>query len=377
MPVAGRQTPVGTSTLAVGKPSSAPPRRSPVTTGPLTWWGRPRRVAACSTRPSDTRVRTRVEEIVSPGRPPGPRSASWDTPSTAKPATDPISFSRATLPLRLCPKWKSSPTTTRRVSRLSTRTSSTNASADSLARSSSKERTTVRSTPAASSNSSFCSRSHSRDGADSGRTTVAGCRSKVTTTVVRPSASARVFSSARSARWPRCTPSYAPMVTAEPPTGGWEVDGSVTMSITGEGYRRVTDDPSVAARLRRAQRRSSCRLDHHGRTDAVGLGRLVDRQQTVPLVDQAPRTGPGNPEWHPVERQATRHELLDVDGHHHLIEVTQGLGRSEHHGRGQLVDQPGVFRGKRPDPCSAEVLEMGAAAQGSPQVGGQHPHVAS
>src|SRR5664279_2966748 len=37
------------------------------------------------------------------------------------------------------------------------------------------------------------------------------------------------------------------MVTAEPPSGGTEVDGSVTMSITGEGYCRVSDDPYGAA----------------------------------------------------------------------------------------------------------------------------------
>ena len=52
----------GTATLAVGNPSSGPPRPSPRTTGPRTSWGRPSSAAAASTSPSASRVRMRVDE---------------------------------------------------------------------------------------------------------------------------------------------------------------------------------------------------------------------------------------------------------------------------------------------------------------------------
>ena len=158
--------------LAVGKPSSVPPRRSPVTTGPRTWWGRPSRTAAPSTSPAATSVRILVDETGTASGPPA-SSDDRDTPSTANPATDPLSVSSATLPLRPWPKWKSSPTTTNRASRPPTSSRATNSSAVSFARSSSKRTTTVRSTPADASSSSFWSRSHSNSGADAGRTTEA------------------------------------------------------------------------------------------------------------------------------------------------------------------------------------------------------------
>ncbi len=122
-------------------------------------------------------------------------SSSRAIPTTSKPCRDPISVSSATLPARRWPKWKSSPTTTRRARRAPTRTSRTKSSAVSLARAWSNGTTTVRSTPVVSSSSSFCSRDVSTGGADSGRTTVAGWRSKVTTTLAspepRPDAAAR------------------------------------------------------------------------------------------------------------------------------------------------------------------------------------------
>ena len=61
-------------------------------------------------------------------------------------------------------------------------TRSMNDSGDSLDCASSKRSTTVASMPVAASSSSFCSRSVSSCGADSGRTTVAGWRSNVSTT---------------------------------------------------------------------------------------------------------------------------------------------------------------------------------------------------
>ena len=55
-PSAGRAMPPGTSTLAVGNPSSAPPRPSPWTTMPRTWWWRPSSRAAPATSPAASRA---------------------------------------------------------------------------------------------------------------------------------------------------------------------------------------------------------------------------------------------------------------------------------------------------------------------------------
>ena len=57
------------------------------------------------------------------------------------------------------------------------------------------------------SSSMRCSRSVSSSGADSGRTTVAGWRSKVTTALAAPSSVAMARTRPMSARWPRWTPS--------------------------------------------------------------------------------------------------------------------------------------------------------------------------
>ncbi len=86
-------------------------------------------------------------------------------------------------------------------------TSATKSSALSAARASSKVTTRATSTPVEASSSSFWSRSVSRRGALSGRTTMAGWRSKVTTALRSPCSSARRRTSAMTARWPRCTPS--------------------------------------------------------------------------------------------------------------------------------------------------------------------------
>src|ERR1700677_4713330 len=97
------------------------------------------------------------------------------------------------------------------------------------------------------------------------------------------------------------------MVTADPPTGGWLVDGSVTMSITVEDYRRRCRRPCGAAAPARCPRRSTCGLEDHGRPDPVRLGGLVHRQQPVALVDQPPGAVTGHAEGHPVEGKAAGH----------------------------------------------------------------------
>ena len=96
----------------------------------------------------------------------------------------PSSRSNATLPWRWWPKWKSSPTTTTEVAQgsrpaLAARTTPGSSCRGGAGRTTTR---TVASTPVAASSSSFCGRSVSSRGADSGRTTLAGWRSKVTTT---------------------------------------------------------------------------------------------------------------------------------------------------------------------------------------------------
>ncbi len=119
----------------------------------------------------------------------------------------PMRCSRATLPWRLWPKWKFSPTTTRRAPSASTSTSLDEVLGRLLARSASKRTTSVRSTPQLASSSSFWSRLVSSLGADSGRTTEAGWRSKVTTPSGSAAAASALGQPAIRARWPRWTPS--------------------------------------------------------------------------------------------------------------------------------------------------------------------------
>ena len=71
----------------------------------------------------------------------------------------------------------------------------------------------------------------SNRGAESGRTTVAGWRSKVTTTDANHRISARSRSRLMRALCPRWTPSYAPMVTAVPPGTIGNEAGSAMTSI--------------------------------------------------------------------------------------------------------------------------------------------------
>ena len=312
-PAPGRQMPAGTATLAVGNPSSVPPRWSPWTTAPRTWWGRPSSAAASSTRPAATRLRIRVDEMGSAGlagpvpvglqghaRPPRTRPA---LPSPAAGPRSPCGRGRSGSP-------RPPPPAGRRGPRPGSRRRIPRPSRWPAPRRRAPPPSGPR--PAASSSSSFWSRSQRRHGADSGRTTVAGWRSKVTTTVVRPSARgpgrelAEEGPMARGGR--RRRRRWSPPI---PRPEGRQVDGSVTMSITGEGYcrgrgrRRGRRRPTAGRR-----RRSSGRLEHHGRADPVGLGGLVHGQQPVALVDQAPGAVAGDAQRHPVEGQAPGHQLL-------------------------------------------------------------------
>ena len=73
------RSPPGTPTLAVGNPSSAPPRPSPGDHAPRTWWGRPSSAAASSTSPSATSGRIRVDDTDLAV------AAAGSTPTTSKP----------------------------------------------------------------------------------------------------------------------------------------------------------------------------------------------------------------------------------------------------------------------------------------------------
>ena len=113
--VGGREPQLGAAPAVARGPPGRAPRA-----------GRPSRRAASSTSPAASRARIRVEEtgsVPSPVRP---------TPTTSKPYSAPSSRSSSTLPLRPCPKWKSSPTTTSRADSSSTSTSLTKSSAVSF-----------------------------------------------------------------------------------------------------------------------------------------------------------------------------------------------------------------------------------------------------
>jgi len=86
--------------------------------------------------------------------------------------------------------------------------------------------------------------------------------------------------------------------------GGTEADGSVTISITAEGYRCGLGGRSGPTGGRAAQAWSPSRLDDHSRSYAISFGRLIDGQKAVGLVDQAPRTIAGHTERDAVESQA-------------------------------------------------------------------------
>ena len=77
-----------------------------------------------------------------------------------------------------------------------------------------------------------------RRGADSGRTTVAGWRSNVTTALRQPSSAASRRTWAITAWWPRWTPSYAPIVTTVRSLD----DGSSSALITCTLPNRSADD---------------------------------------------------------------------------------------------------------------------------------------
>ena len=171
-------------------------------TSPRTWWGRPKSAAAPATSPAASSSRMRVDETA----PESPISAS-STPAVTNPSDAPKVAEERHVALAAVAE----------VEVLADHDQAGAEGADEdrahevlgrlVGAASSKGTTSVRSTPQSASSSSFWSRSVSRRGADSGRTTMAGWRSKVTTTVERPRPAAWRWSWPITKRWPRCTPS--------------------------------------------------------------------------------------------------------------------------------------------------------------------------
>src|ERR1700733_13967625 len=121
------------------------------------------------------------------------------------------------------------------------------------------------------------------------------------------------------------------MVTADPPGGGTQRDGSVRVS-TPEGYRWVicaqpTPSAPPAAGEPRPRLESASRRQHHCRPDPVGIGRLVDGKQTLVGVDESPRTVAGDAEGNAVEGKAASHVSLDLGIDDNMVEVAQCLRR--------------------------------------------------
>src|SRR4029453_12052982 len=161
--------------------------------------------------------------------------------------------------------------------------------------------------PVAARSSSFWSRSVSSRGADSGRTTLAGCRSKVTTAEASPLSAARRFTSAMTALWPRCTPSYAPMVTAVPSGGRGQADRSRSTSIGRAAYRpRALRLAPVTSGSTALQQRAGIEehpqagdppvrhpVPPHGRDGRRGVGeQVVHDEHLVPVHDHLVLVGP-------------------------------------------------------------------------------------
>src|SRR5207302_977588 len=120
-------------------------------------------------------------------------------------------------PPQRAPKRKSRPTSSQRVPSPRSSTSSTKRSAGSDAKRASKRTMCTRLMPVVASSSSLSRRRVRRAGAASREKNSRGCGSKVRTQ--EASFNSRAFAATRSmsARWPRCTPSKLPMVSAHRP----------------------------------------------------------------------------------------------------------------------------------------------------------------
>src|SRR5262245_49993205 len=142
-----------------------------------------------------------------------PSNSTSGIASTARPRPSRVSK----LPLRPAPKRKSRPTSSQRVPRPPTSTSSTKRSALIAARRASKRATCTCSMPAWASSASLSRRRVMRAGAASGEKNSLGCGSKVRMVGTSFASRALAVTRSMSARCPRCTPSKLPIVSAHRP----------------------------------------------------------------------------------------------------------------------------------------------------------------
>ncbi len=238
--------------FAVGNPSSRP-RLAPCTTMPDTVGVWPSSSVACRTSPSARSSRTQVDDT---RRSPSGRTSS--TTSTVKPNVAPSAMSRSTSPAPRAPYRKSRPTSTAFASSVSTSTRSTNsvAGTDASARSNGSIR--VASMPVVASSSSFWRTLTSASGHLSGASSASGLRSNVTTTARRSSAAAISRIRSITARWPRCTPSNLPIVTALGPKPAGTASRPLKV-FTRHPPRSRRVPAAASARLDRAPRRRRIR----------------------------------------------------------------------------------------------------------------------
>src|SRR5581483_4818626 len=227
--------------------------------------------------------------------------------------------------------------------------------ADSRRRCSSKVRTTAWSTrPVASSSSSFWSRLVRSFGADSGRTTWAGCRSKVTRAVGSPRSAALSRTSRSSARWPRWTPTSSPVSTPDPAGG------------SGQASRLVTTCTTPFYPLDPVARTTS------GRAEARPLWYRARSRPSGPRTARGPESpaGEGGDREHGAVGDRPGGLAVDLDP----AQVAHGLGQRQERligVLGDLLQRPGLLDGEGPHPEAPQPGQVGAAPEGFAEVGGQ------
>ena len=162
--------------------------------------------AASSRRPWTSASRMRLEETIAPPR------VSGSTVTTSKPWSAPYARRKSRSPVRRCPTANPGPVTRRRTGKTST-SASQKRSAVHVLSSWENCRSTTLSTPLCCSSCSRSSTAVSIGGQRPGSTTHRGWGSNVITTETPRSRCASSMTRSSSDRWPRCTPSYVPMVS--------------------------------------------------------------------------------------------------------------------------------------------------------------------
>src|SRR5262249_17400421 len=293
-----------------------------------------------------------------------PSGAASDSSSSASP--------RAPRPKR----WLN-PTTISRARSVPTRTSWTNAFASIAATAGVNGITTVVSIPVSAISSSRSSSVVIGSGARSGWRTSIGWRSNVHASARSLPSLASVTAVPRMARWPRWMPSKAPSATALGPASGGKDSSPRTICM------QDANGPDLAPARRQftdADQRAAHVVDAHesflgrGGWDHVGRLPMAERRRARPI------------ETH--RRPARQHGLH----RQHVLPESCRLGTPLRRFRaplrrfraplrrfraapGQLAPRHRVAQFERPDPRADEILDRAAAAEGSPEIRGEHAYV--